>query len=88
MPELCRFYNIVIKMLYSDNTQHHKPHIHVYHNEHAATVGMDGELLAGSLPVKQLRLVLAWITIHEDELYAAWNKAVRDEPFGKIEPLR
>ena len=30
MPELCRFYNIVIKMLYSDDAQHHRPHFHVY----------------------------------------------------------
>ncbi|MDR2819317.1 MAG: DUF4160 domain-containing protein [Desulfovibrio sp.] len=88
MPELCRFFNIVIKMLYSDITQHNKPHIHVYYNEYNATVGIDGELLSGSLPVKQLRLVLAWIAIHEEELYAAWNKAVRNEPFGTIAPLR
>ena len=88
MPELCRFYNIIIKMLLSDDVRHNKPHIHVYYNEYEASVGIDGEVLAGSLPVKQLRLVLAWITIHEDELYAAWNKAVRNEPFGKIEPLK
>ena len=82
MPELCRFYNIVIKMLYSDNSQH------VYYAECEASVGVDGELLAGSLPVKQLKLVQAWAAIHEEELYATWNKAVRNEPFGKIEPLR
>jgi len=34
MPELCRFYNIIIKMLFSDNMQHNKPHIHVYYNEY------------------------------------------------------
>ena len=56
--------------------------------EYEASVGIDGELLAGSLPVKQLRLVQAWALIHEEELYKAWNKAVRNEPFGKIEPLR
>lgn len=50
-------------------------------------MGIDGELLAGSLPVKQFRLVQAWAAIHEEELYAAWNKAVRQIPFGKIEPL-
>ena len=49
---------------------------------------MEGELIAGSLPVKQLKLVQAWAAIHEDELYAAWNKAVQNIPFGKIEPLR
>lgn len=51
-------------------------------------MGIDGELLAGSLPVKQLKLVQAWAAIHEDELYEAWNKAVRNVPFGKIDPLR
>ena len=88
MPELCRFYNIVIKMLYSDNTQHHKPHFHVYYAEYEASVGIDGELLAGSLPLKQLKLVQAWACIHEDELYQAWNNAVQGKVFGKIEPLR
>ncbi|GHT79955.1 hypothetical protein FACS1894104_5300 [Actinomycetota bacterium] len=88
MPELSRFYSIVIKMLFSDIGQHNKPHIHALYNEYDASIGIDGELLAGSLPVKQLKLVLAWIAIHEDELYAAWNKAVRNEPFGKIDPLR
>jgi hypothetical protein len=88
MPELSRFYNIVVKMLFSDNSQHHKPHVHVFYNEFEASIGIDGELLSGSLPVKQLKLVSAWLAIHEDELYAAWNKAVRNEHFDKIEPLR
>lgn len=88
MLELCRFYNILIKMIFRDNGQHNRPHIHVFYGEFEASVGLDGELLAGSLPVKQLRLVQAWITIHEEELYQAWNNAVRGIPFGKIEPLR
>lgn len=88
MPELSRFYNIVVKMIYSDDGQHHKPHFHVYYAEYEASVGIDGELLAGSIPVKQLKLVQAWAAIHEDELYQAWNNAVRNIPFGKIEPLR
>lgn len=88
MPELCRFYNIIIKMIYNDNAQHNKPHFHVYYNEFEASVGIDGELIAGNLPIKQLRMVQAWAAIHEDELYAAWNKAVKMEPFGKISPLQ
>ncbi|MDZ5726713.1 MULTISPECIES: DUF4160 domain-containing protein [unclassified Acetobacterium] len=55
IPELCRFYNIVIRMLYSDNFQHHKPHFHVYYNEYEASVGIDGDVLVGNLPVKQLK---------------------------------
>lgn len=60
----------------------------MYTTMHEASVGIDGELLAGSLPVKQLKLVQAWALIHEEELYEAWNKAVRNVPFGKIDPLR
>ena len=75
MPELSRFYNIIIKMYFSDNTQHHKPHFHVYYGEHEAIIAIDGELLAGSLPKKQYRLV------------QAWNLAVQNKHFDKIAPL-
>jgi hypothetical protein len=88
MPELSRFYGIVVRMLFSDDVQHSKPHFHVYYNEFKASISVDGELISGSLPIKQLKLVAAWASIHEDELYAAWNKAVRNEPFERIEPLR
>ena len=39
-------------------------------------MGIDGELLAGSIPVKQLKLIQAWLVLYEDERYAAWNKPV------------
>lgn len=38
--------------------------------------------------MKKLTILQAWMILHEDELYAAWNKAVRNEQFEKIEPLR
>lgn len=75
-------------MMYSDDSRHHRPYFHVFYGDYEASVGVDGELLAGSLPVKQLKLVQAWAAIHEEELYIAWNQAVRNIPFGKIEPLR
>jgi hypothetical protein len=88
MPELCRFFGMIIKLIYGDNIQHNKPHIHVYCGEYDASVALDGELLAGRLPVKQLKLLQAWLIIHEEELYAAWNNAVQNKPFKKIEPLK
>jgi len=88
MPELCRFNGIIISMLFKDIIQHNKPHIHVRYNDYEASVGIDGELLSGSLPSKQFKLIQAWLILHEDELYAAWNKAVQSQPFEKIEPLR
>ena len=87
MPELSRFYGLVIKMIFSDNDKHHKPHVHVYYGDYEASVGIDGEVLSGRLPEKQYRILSAWLTIHEDELYACWNKAVRQQHFDKIEPL-
>lgn len=60
MPELSRFAGIIIKMLFNDTVQHNKPHVHVYYGEYQASVGIDGELLAGSLPVKQLKMVVGW----------------------------
>ena len=88
MPELCRFYNIIVRMQYNDQSQHYKPHFHVQFGDYEASIGVDGDLLAGSLPVKQMRLVQAWAVLHEDELYKAWNNAVRGVPFDKIDPLK
>ena len=88
MPEISRFYGIIIKMLFNDDDKHHKPHVHVYYGDFTASVGLDGEVLEGKLPLKQYRMVSGWMALHEDELYAAWNKAVRQMAFDRIEPLK
>ena len=88
MPELCRFQGIVLRMLFKDINQHNKPHIHVTYGDHMATIGIDGEMLGGGLPSKQFKLVQAWLILHEEELYTAWNKAVQGQPFEKIAPLQ
>ena len=88
MPELSRFNGISIKIHWENNEKHHKPHVHVFYNEYEAVIGMDGEVLAGSFPEKQYTLVRAWIYLHEEALYDAWNKSLRNEPVEKIEPLK
>ena len=87
MPEISRFYGIIIKMIFNDNDRHHKPHVHAYYGEYEASIALDGEVLEGRIPVKQYRMISGWMAVHEDELYAAWNKAVRNEHFDKIPPL-
>lgn len=87
MPELSRFQGMIIKLIFLDNEKHHKPHVHVYYGEYEASVGIDGELLSGSLPIKKLKLLQAWMILHEDELYKAWNNAVQGIPFKNIKPL-
>ena len=88
MPEISRFNGIVISMLFKDIKQHNKPHVHVSYAEYEATVSIDGEILGGSLPSKQFKLIQAWLILHEEELYSAWNNAVQNQPFDKIEPLK
>lgn len=87
MPELSRFEGIIIKMFFNDTVQHNKPHIHAYYNEYSASISIDGELLSGSIPNRQLKMIIGWLALHEEEAYKAWNKAVRGEHFDKIKPL-
>lgn len=87
MPELSRFYGIIIKMYFNGTQQHHKPHIHAFYGDYEAVVAVDGDLLAGSIPAKQLKIIIGWLAIHEEEVYKAWNNAVRGEHFDKINPL-
>jgi hypothetical protein len=74
-------------MMVDDIGQHNKPHIHVQHAEYKAAIGLDGELLAGYLPTKQMKFLRIWLILREDELYKAWTQAVRNQQPQKIEPL-
>lgn len=89
MPTISMFYGIIVRMLFMDTQQHHLPHIHVeYQGKKAVIVIPSGELLEGELPSKKLRLLQAWIDIHEEELMADWSLAVNGEPVFQIDPLR
>jgi hypothetical protein len=71
MPILSMFYGIIIRMYLIDNHYHNLPHIHAKYSEYEASINIeDGEILAGKLPRKQLRLVQAWIELYRDELKA------------------
>ena len=50
MPEISRFRGIIIRMYYDDDSQHHKPHVHVFYGDDEAEIGIDGDVLAGALP--------------------------------------
>ncbi len=89
MPAISMFFGIVIVIYYEDNNRHNSPHIHARYQDSNASISIqDGEILAGSLPPKQLKMVLAWIEIHKDELIADWDLAVTGEKPFKINPLQ
>ncbi len=89
MPAISMFYGIIVAIYYKDNAGHNQPHIHVrYQGEKASISIEDGTVLAGYFPSKQLRMVLAWIEIHKDELMADWELAVSGEEPFRIPPLQ
>jgi hypothetical protein len=88
MPTVSMFYGVIIRMYYAPG-EHNPPHFHAYYNEHTATIALDTlEILTGSLPRKQLRLVQAWAELHSDELWANWKLAMNGETPYKINPLQ
>jgi len=88
MPRISEFFGIVIYIYYQDNRVHHTPHFHAeYAGEEVVVSIPDAEVLAGSIPPKQEKLVKAWAVLRERELQQAWAAAVEGEPPQKIEPL-
>ena len=86
MPELSRFFGLIIKIQFKD---HGPPHIHVwYGGRNRATVRIsDGTLLHGRLPRPQLLFVGAWVYLYHEELLDAWERASHHLDPGRIPPL-
>ena len=88
MPEIARFFGIVIRMYAEAEATHHRPHFHAYYQEDVAVYGIDVvQLIAGSLPQAQQRFVVAWAELHRKELLANWERLQKGRTPSKIEPL-
>ncbi|MDH5360667.1 MAG: DUF4160 domain-containing protein [Gammaproteobacteria bacterium] len=89
MPAISMFYGLIIYMYFLDNKQHNLPHIHVKYQGDEVVVSIpDGNILDGKIPNSKMKLLLAWIEIHKDELMADWDLAISGEQPYKIDPLR
>lgn len=85
MPELSRFYGIVIQMYFAD---HAPPHFHAFYSGSKAVIEIDTlAMIEGSLPPRARGLVIEWATIHQDELREAFHKAQALQTPEKIAPL-
>ena len=86
MPELSRFYGIRITMNYDD---HNPPYCHAEYNEYDVSIGIKPiQILEGSLPASQLRNVLKWANLYQDDLMKAWETTVENQkPPERIPPL-
>jgi hypothetical protein len=89
MPVISMFYGILVSMYFFDHNRHHRPHVHVKYAGEEAVFGIpDGDLLEGELKSRQIKLVQAWIEIHQEELMANWALAIQGQPIFQIDPLK
>jgi hypothetical protein len=86
MPEISRFFGIVIAMYYDD---HAPPHFHAIYGSDKAEFRIDPPgILKGRLPPRALALVAEWTVLHQAELLEAWQLRMAGEKLPKIEPLQ
>ncbi len=89
MPEIARFFGIIIRMYAEPGAPHHRPHFHAYYQDAAAIYAIDSiELIGGSLPRRQRRLTEAWAELYQDELLMNWERLQAGHPPEKVAPLR
>ena len=85
MPEISRFYGIVVKMYFAD---HAPPHFHAEYAEFEARIAIETlAVLSGNLPARAMGLVVEWATLHRQELQEQWQRATGLQPLSRIDPL-
>ncbi len=89
MAVIAMFYGIIVSMYFFDNQRHKLPHVHVRFGGQEVVLSIpDGSVLEGELRRNKMKLVQAWIEIHQDELMADWELALSGEPVFRIDPLK
>jgi hypothetical protein len=85
MPELSRFFGIVIGLFYRE---HGRPHFHAVYGEFEAVLDIEtGTVMSGQLPKRALALVREWRELHKSELLENWELARQHQPLKRIPPL-
>ncbi len=85
MPEISRFFGIIIAVFYNE---HNPPHFHARYGEYKVAIDIKSlRILEGKLPSRALGLVIEWASQHQDELLEDWNLAKSEKAPKKIQPL-
>jgi hypothetical protein len=89
VPEISRFFGIVIRIYAEPGAPHHRPHFHAYYQNQVAVYAIDPiEVIGGGLAIRQQRLVEAWAELHQGELLENWKRLQAGQLPYKIAPLR
>ena len=85
MPEISRFFGIIITMYFNE---HNPPHFHARYGDHKAEIAIETlSIIAGRLPPRVLGLVMEWAALHRQELMEDWELARRQVELKRIAPL-
>jgi Domain of unknown function (DUF4160) len=85
MPEISRFFGIIIAMYYND---HPPPHFHVRYGQQKAIIDIQSlAILEGKLSPRVLGLIIEWAATHQAELLQNWELARQQVPLESIQPL-
>ena len=85
MPEVSRFFGIVIRIFFND---HEPAHFHAVYGGYEALIEIDTlAIYRGELPRRALGMVLEWAAIHREELRHDWGLARGGRPLEPIAPL-
>jgi phosphomannomutase len=85
MPEISRFFGVIIKMFFDD---HQPPHFHAEYGSTEALIDIENlSVFAGHLPPRVIGFVIEWASIHQHELMDDWNRAQSQNALKKISPL-
>lgn len=84
MPEICRFYGIIVSLYWKD---HNPPHLHFSYGTYEGKINLQNRKIEGNAPLKVITKLNLWIDQHEDELRLLWEKARQGEKLYKPEPL-
>lgn len=85
MPEIARFYGIIIQMFYNE---HNPPHFHAEYGEYKVVIDLQDGLVKGFMPKRALKLLFEWMELHKEELLENWMRCQNQEEPYKIEPLK
>ena len=84
MPEISRFYGIIIKMFFNE---HNPPHFHIEYQDFKAIITIKEGIVEGKMPKNALKLTFEWMELHKDELISNWERIEKKIPLNNIEPL-
>lgn len=87
MPIISQFYGILIYIYREIGGHHNEPHIHAKYNEYESSIIIETGKWEGDMPIKQKKIIEAWVEIHKEELLAAWYAYNNDGELIKIKGL-